>query len=41
MYKYIHPGTIKQGYLIKSPPLEKRGLKVSFVSSLLLSPINC
>ena len=24
MYKFIHPGTVKQGYLVKSPPLEKR-----------------
>ena len=29
------PGTIKQGYLTKSPPLEKRGLKVRYHLVLL------
>ena len=22
--KFVHPGTVKQGYLTKSPPLEKK-----------------
>ncbi len=22
--KFVHPGTIKQGYLVKSPPLDKK-----------------
>ncbi len=46
---YTIPGTIKQGYLIKSPPLEKRGLKVIKVSwtrkrsplSILVSSAQC
>ncbi len=22
--KFVHPGTVKQGYLVKSPPLDKK-----------------
>ena len=29
--RYTIPGTIKQGYLVKSPPLEKKTLKVRLV----------
>ena len=25
----IYPGTVKEGYLVKSPPLDKKGVKVS------------
>ena len=24
----VYPGTVKEGYLVKSPPLDKRGVKV-------------
>lgn len=25
----VYPGTVREGYLIKSPPLDKKGVKVS------------
>lgn len=33
----IHPGTVKEGYLVKSPPLNKKGIqyKVSVEESWL------
>lgn len=25
----VYPGTVKEGYLVKSPPLDRRGIKVT------------